>query len=363
VNVVFRVDSSAKIGTGHVIRCLTLANTLKVKGAEVIFICRDHQGHIREKIIQQGFKVILLKSDGEFDSFSSKLSHAKWLGCSWKEDAQQTLEHLNIIKPEWLIVDHYGLDKKWENAVKPYVSKLMVIDDIADRLHKCDLLLDQNIVAGMSERYLHLIPQKCSQLLGPDFALLQPAYAKLHIESNFQTGIIERILVYFGGVDENNLTGRTISAFISLNHHEIDLDVVIPIRGLHVDLIAKQAINFKNIHLHTDLPTLAPLMKNANLSIGAGGVTSWERCCLGLPAITITDGENQNMTNKELEKLGAVKFLGKAQSVSVDDIYNSLNSFIKSPKKLKNMSIRAMELCDGKGVIRVAEHMLEHINS
>jgi UDP-2,4-diacetamido-2,4,6-trideoxy-beta-L-altropyranose hydrolase len=224
------------------------------------------------------------------------------------------------------------------------------------------LLLDQNLVKDMYARYENLIPKECCLLLGPNYALLHSSYAIFHQQSGVGNGLVERILVYFGGVDENNLTSKAISAYIELNNSDIELDVVLPTNSRHVDKIIKYATNHKSINLHSNLSTLAPLMNDADLSIGAGGATSWERCCVGLPAITVTDGENQKMTNSALAKLDAIKFLGRANSVSARKIYDSLHKLIKLPDKLKKMSISAKKLCDGNGCKRVAGY-LEKITS
>ena len=149
----------------------------------------------------------------------------------------------------------------------------MAIDDLADRVHDCDLLLDQNLVAQMHTRYRDKVPAACGLLLGPEYALLQPIYAELHDRIPPREGPIRRIFISFGGADSDNLTGRSLSAFLSLNRPDIEVDVVITTSGPYAETIRRQVAGHGNIHLHSDLPTLALLMAKADLAIGAGGAT------------------------------------------------------------------------------------------
>ncbi len=157
MRVVFRADASLNIGSGHVMRCLTLANALRESGASCFFVCREHPGNLLELIREQGFEAIGLPLPKTFESLhgkhsSSRLTYAGWLGDSWQRDAEQTLAALNGELADWLVVDHYALDSAWEESLRPACRRLLVIDDLADRDHRCDLLLDQNLVAKMAER-------------------------------------------------------------------------------------------------------------------------------------------------------------------------------------------------------------------
>ncbi len=223
--VVFRTDASHTIGTGHTIRCLTLAKALRESGAQILFICREHEGDLCNHIEEQGFAVHHLSSPREDFISEYAPAHAAWLGATWQEDADATVAAITSlqIKPDWLIVDHYGIDQRWEDVLRPLVDRIMVIDDLADRHHDCDLLLDQNLILDMESRYGDLVPDDCTLLLGPDYALLQPIYAELHDRIPPREGSIRRILISFGGADSNNLTGRALEAFISLNRPDIEV--------------------------------------------------------------------------------------------------------------------------------------------
>lgn len=357
VKFVFRTDASFQIGTGHVMRCLTLAKALCAGGANCTFVCREHEGNLIEKIRQEGFECIALAKSTEihevYDADESALMHANWLSTNWQNDAQQTIHALGRESVDWLVVDHYALDKRWEETFRPYVKKIMVIDDLADRHHDCDLLLDQNLVANLETRYEQLLPEHCATLLGPQHALLQPEYAELHSRSPPRTGPVKRILVFFGGVDHHNLTGCVVSVFLTLNLEEIELDVVISSDSPHAAEIQSLAKLHNNITIHYSLPSLATLMLKADLAIGAGGATTWERSCLGLPSLLITLAENQKPIAAELHRRGLVHWLGHYDSVTKDRLHNSLQAALED-KAIKDRSQALMTVTDGRGVQRVA---------
>jgi len=349
-----RVDASTTISTGHVMRCLTLADALAKKGADVVFICREHEGNLCNLIEKHGFDVHRLPAPAEGFEAEKIPFHAGWLGTSWQEDAEQTSAIIKSlgIKPDWLIVDHYALDHRWEEKLRPFVGRIFVIDDLADRKHDCDLLLDQNLVADMETRYTDKVPAECSMLLGPEYALLQPIYAELHDRIPPREGPIRRILISFGGADRDNLTGRAIAAILSLNRPDIEVDVVLSGGSPYFSAIQECVAGHVNIRLHNTLPTLAPQMAKADLAIGAAGTTSWERLCLGLPALVISLAENQRPIADGLHREGLVHWLGHKDEVSEQIIREALTELIETGIDEK-WSLRCYSTVDGKGVNRV----------
>ncbi|HOI12515.1 MAG TPA: UDP-2,4-diacetamido-2,4,6-trideoxy-beta-L-altropyranose hydrolase [Methanoculleus sp.] len=354
LQIVFRVDASPTIGTGHVMRCLTLAGALAQKGVEVSFICREHNGHLCDLIEARGFRVHRLPApDSGFEADTTP-PHAAWLGATWQEDADQTgavIETLGV-KPDWLVVDHYALDSRWERALRPFIGRIFVIDDLADRTHECDLLLDQNLVSDMQTRYTNRVPADCGLLLGPEYALLQPIYAELHDRIPPRDGPVRRILITFGGADRDNLTGRVLVAFLRLDRPDIDVDVVISDSSPYASEIRAQAAVHANIHLYSNLPTLAPLMARADLAIGAAGTTSWERLCLGLPALVVTLAENQKPVADGLHRQGLVYWLGHYDEVLERNIVQALAELIEEGIN-EEWSLRCRSAVDGRGVDRV----------
>ena len=363
--MVFRVDASLQIGTGHVMRCLTLADALTQHGADCCFICREHTGNLIDLIRNRGYLVdeLAVQSIQDADTVnSSTLMHAAWLGASPQQDAKACQPILQARQPDWLVVDHYALDATWETELRPYCKKLMVIDDLADRNHDCDLLLDQNLVADLNCRYDPLIPIHSARLLGPEFALLQPQYAHLHPRTPPRILPIQRLLVFFGGTDPYNLTSKAISAFLALERSDLIMDVVIHSSAPHADEIRKQVKSHNTIVLHETLPSLALLMLKADVAIGAGGATSWERCCLGLPSLVITLAENQKPIAAELNRHGLIRWLGHANEVSVSMLRTALADLC-AENDITDWSQRCMTWVDGKGTQRVAASMMLNANT
>lgn len=354
MHIVFRTDASIAIGTGHVMRCLTLASYLRERNAVVTFICREHEGNLCNLIGERGFAVIKLAANSVGIEVEDATVHATWLGVAWQDDAEQTRAAIIDAgsKPDWLIVDHYALDNRWESEVRTSVCRVMVIDDLADRKHDCDLLLDQNMVSKMQTRYVDKVPTACGMLLGSEYALLQPIYAEMHDRIPPREGEIKRILIFFGGVDRDNLTGRALAAFLTLNQPDIEVDVVIPTSSPHVASIRYQAAGHGNIHLHSDLPTLSTLMSKADLAVGAVGATSWERLCLGLPTLAVTLAENQRPIADELNQRGLLRWLGHQDEVDEVGFAQALGVLIQQGQN-EDLSLRCFAAVDGEGANRV----------
>jgi UDP-2,4-diacetamido-2,4,6-trideoxy-beta-L-altropyranose hydrolase len=358
--IVFRVDASLEIGTGHVMRCLTLAEALRERGCECHFISREHPGNLSDLVSEREFTVHNLPATDITQEIEYELdspAHTAWLGTNWKTDAAQVRSVIRDMAVDWLVVDHYALDANWERELRSVCRKILIIDDLADRQHNCDLLLDQNLVKDWQSRYNSVVPENCGLMLGPEYGLLHPIYAELHDRVPPREGPVRRILVYFGGADSDSLTGMVVSAFKSLRRDDIMLDVVISPASPHIDSIRRQVAENQRICLHEHLPTLASLIVKADLAVGAGGATSWERCCLGLPTLVITLAENQRPIAEELGRLGLVRYLGHKDAIGETVIAQELQRILESGIS-PDWSTRCRKLVDGQGVERVADVVL-----
>lgn len=335
-------------------RCLTLACALRERGGEVVFVSRELPGHLLERLTENDFLVKRLEQPVS-DPLNQDLSgYEKWLGVSGAFDAQQTrvaIESINFC-PDWLIVDHYALDQSWHATLRPFVGQIMVIDDLADRCLDCDLLLDQNYVCGMHSRYTDKVPSHCDMLLGPGYTLLQPAYAELHRRTVSREGAIRRILIYFGAADSDNLTARALSAFFSLGRADINIDVVLNGSSRHIEGIRQLVASHPNVQLHIDIPSLSSLMVMADIAIGAAGATSWERMCLGLPALIVVLAENQRTIAEGLSHGGYAQCLGHKDEVDESVIAQALSTLITKGVDA-NWSLACSALVDGNGAARV----------
>jgi UDP-2,4-diacetamido-2,4,6-trideoxy-beta-L-altropyranose hydrolase len=357
MSIVFRVDASLDIGSGHVMRCLTLAKTLSELGAKISFICREHPGNLLELIRDRGFNSVALPfSDAESRESLSEggyaLTHDSWLGADWRSDAEQSQAAIADEKVDWLIVDHYALDARWESAIRPFCEKIMVIDDLADRFHECDLLLDQNLVADLDNRYDGKISPYCRRLLGPDYALLHPDYRALHSQVPLREGLVKRVLIYFGS-DIENLTGMAISAIESQGSKNLLVDIIVNSSSPHLPSIHRKLEGKSQFRIFSGLTSLAPLMAQADLAIGAGGATSWERCCLGLPTVVITLTENQKPIAAELDRRGLIHWLGHKHEVSETQLASHVKQLLDSGLP-SDWSAQCWKVVDGRGAEQVA---------
>jgi UDP-2,4-diacetamido-2,4,6-trideoxy-beta-L-altropyranose hydrolase len=361
--VVIRTDSSLIIGSGHVMRCLTLADYLRDKGVDVVFICRVHNGHLCDLIQSQGFPVNRLSMTESIEKSKAGADcsgYASWLGATWQEDAIDTgsiLDSFNL-EADWLIVDHYALDSRWESSLRQSAKNILVIDDIADRQHDCDALLDQNFYTDMGTRYVGKVPSHCRLFLGPRFALLRKEFRQLHQQVKPRSGTVKCLLVFFGGVDFDNYTGRTIRALSEIGVSNLRIDVVIGSQHPYIEQIKAECIQHKFIcHVQTD--KMAKLMSIADFAIGAGGSATWERCCLGLPALVLSLADNQTEIAKGLDILGAGQYMDSQCFANIEDMHRVIFDFMQSKNKLESFSKKAYSLVDGLGVDRLYKELLQ----
>lgn len=361
MKVVFRADASLQIGSGHIMRCLALADALKAQGAECHFICREHPGHLLGLIRSKGFSAYSLSTlvaPDSADVNADQPVHSHWLGSTQQQDAEASSAILETIKPDWLIVDHYALDIRWEALMRAHSSKVLVIDDLADREHFCDLLVDQNL--GHSEQdYAGLVFDSCRLLIGAQYALLRPEFARLRTLSltRRRSPQLVRILITMGGVDQQNASGEVLRA---LQACPLPANCTISvIMGLTAPWIANV------VEVAHDMPWPTEVLQNvadmgarlveADLVIGAAGGSSWERCCLGVPTILVILADNQISGAVALADSGSAVVLGQVSDIS-DGLQSAIYS-LTNAGELRAMSENASKISDGLGVQRVIRCM------
>lgn len=332
--IVFRVDSSTQIGSGHLMRCLTLANQLKSK-AEILFISRHLVGNLNYLITQNGFKNIELLPANDQIELSG---YESWLTVKQEQDAKEVIEILKNIDVELMVVDSYAIDANWEKVIRPYAKKIMVIDDLANRKHDCDILLDQNYYEDMETRYNGLVNENCKLLLGPKYILLREEFYKAKQHQRQRNGEIKNILVFLGGSDLTNETMKTLRALEMLGRDDITVNVVVGGSNQNKDEVKAFCNKYKWMNYYCQINNMAEMMNEADLAIGAGGTATWERCFLGLPAIVIAVAENQIKIAENCAKKEFIKYLGETRLVSSDFMTDIFNSFL-------NNSLEYREIC------------------
>ncbi|NTW68473.1 MAG: UDP-2,4-diacetamido-2,4,6-trideoxy-beta-L-altropyranose hydrolase [Chlorobiaceae bacterium] len=357
MNIAFRADASLQIGTGHVMRCLTLADMLKAAGAQCSFICRNHPGNLISQIQQRGFAVKALPAHAEVCLRGEVQSnYAPWLGAGWDEDACQTKACIGDMAVDWLIVDHYALDARWEKEVCSQCHKLMVIDDLADRPHHCDVLLDQNLGRDVRD-YHQLVPEGCIILAGPNYALLRKEFAALRDESLHRrtTPQLKHLLITMGGVDQADATGKVLEVLHDCElPADLHITVVMGIYALWLERVQSLARRMpRPTEVKVNVNNMAQLMAESDLAIGAAGSTSWERCCLGLPTLIVVLAENQRKGAAALESSGSVKVVESVDAIA--KVLPSMFSMLAASNVLQQVGKNSALVTDGHGASRVRD--------
>lgn len=365
MHIAFRTDASLEIGTGHVMRCLTLADSLREHGVESTFICRKQSGDLIGLISQRGHNVAALPSWHEKNTSNFNDASYDSLPCSdWVTDADDTKKILTDMLSgqlfNWLIVDHYALDISWEQAMRSSVRRIMVIDDLANRSHDCDLLLDQNL-GRVEHDYSDLLNSSAITLIGPKFSLLRSEFAAMREKSLHRRVLfpnLKHLLIAMGGVDKENVTEKILD---TLNGCDLPRDFHITVvMGLHAPWILQVQAKAKNMIRPTKVlvgvANIEQVMSDSDLAIGAAGGMAWERCSLGLPSLLIVLARNQSAGTTALHDNGAAIALS-----GIEQIPHILQNLLKKnsgSELLLKMVNAAANITDGEGCKRVISHGL-----
>jgi len=364
LRLAFRVDASIVIGTGHVVRCLSLARALQAQGAEVAFVMRNLPGNMISQVAAEGFKVLDLPTPEAVFDPAAATDHVVWAGVPAARDAVETAAALAGTVWDWLIVDHYAFGREWEVAARPPTARLMVIDDLADRAHECDLLLDQNL-GRLGRDYDALVPDGAERVIGSRFALLRPDFAALRdsafVERKARGGTLRRILIAMGGVDLPDTTGLLLGT-LALMPLARGTSITVVMGGgapalprIHA-LVASMPVPCEVL---VDIPDMAARMAEADLAIGGAGGTALERCCLGLPSAVVVLAGNQRRAAEQLADHGVAICLGE---IGTDDIAVSLRRHwlaLSAPDTLLSMTAACEAVTDGRGTERLVAALLQ----
>jgi UDP-2,4-diacetamido-2,4,6-trideoxy-beta-L-altropyranose hydrolase len=355
IRIVIRTDANETIGSGHFMRCMTLADELSQHGVDICFVSRSLPLHLQQMLHARGLKYFALPKPLKPHDLD-ELTHAKWLQTSQAQDAEQTLSLLDEKIYDWLIVDHYALDHRFEKLLRKACHHILVIDDLADRIHDCDVLLDQNFQKVSVNRYDKKVPPHCQLLLGPKYALLRNEFQVARRKAQIRKGEIQHILIFFGGVDAKNMTSMALQVLVE-SKTNVKVDVVIG--PLHPE--KKHIEQFCDAHgfaCHIQTAAIADLMLHSDLAIGAGGMAVWERLCLGLPSVCIATADNQFQQLLDLHCAGYVLATTEIEDSKENAkvfLMNTIQQLTESSQTLSDLSQRGMTLVEGSGVKKVIE--------
>jgi UDP-2,4-diacetamido-2,4,6-trideoxy-beta-L-altropyranose hydrolase len=349
MRIVFRVDASVDIGSGHVARCLTLAKAFS--SAEITFICRQALGNMVGLIRAQGFKVIELPV-ALLESLTLELETVIEPQAQQLE-ASICLQLLDEESYSLLVVDHYRLNAEFSRIMRQKCHKIMVIDDLANRVHDADVLLDQNLLPAFESRYHGFIDEQTLALLGPEFALLREEFYQSYqvspyVSPNELVTNKPRIFVFFGGSDADNVTSQALKGIRLLvargEMAEFDVDVVLGGSNPWKESLYRDFADCPFIHWHVQCDYMAKLMASATLALGAGGSTHWERCIMGLASLVVTVADNQVESTRHLASKGACQWLGTSKDVSAADYARALEAALSHPEMVVKMGQCARQI-------------------
>jgi len=339
MDLVIRVDSSIKIGTGHLMRCLALGQAWKDKGGRVLFIIKCPNELLLNRLYKEGFEV-----------------HQLDIRYSSLKDWEATERLLNTYYDGWLILDGYHFDSNYQRRVKDAGKKFMVIDDIAHLSHyHANIILNQNIYAKelkySCEPYTKL-------LLGTKYVLLRREFLKWSCWKRKTFDIARKVLVTLGGSDPDNVTLKVIQALHQVKINGLEAVVVIGASNPHYEMLktAVQSLRL-SVRLESNATNMPELMAWADIAISSGGITSWELAFMGLPTLVLVISDNQRLVAEYLEKVGAFINLGWKNNISSNQIACKIAHLLSESELRAKMTQRCWDLVDGEGAERIIMHL------
>ncbi|WP_201576096.1 UDP-2,4-diacetamido-2,4,6-trideoxy-beta-L-altropyranose hydrolase [Psychrobacter okhotskensis] len=355
----FRVDAAAHIGTGHLHRCITLACELKNLSIRCVFFVRQFECDLLGVILDNNFEYVII---GQSVGYRFNDDHTQWLGVSQKQDAQNFIEVATNYDLTLLVIDHYSIDSIWESNVKEKLAlPILVIDDLANREHNCEMLLDQNYWPDMSQRYIGLTSDSCQYFLGPKYALLKPVFNKLIQGNMLFKQPNDSILVNFGGVGNYKLWQVVLPALIKCNTFNFHV-VTGKLPSDEYTYLSNWVESSSHIYIEEITNKMPELMSVSVYSLGACGSTVWERFCLGLNSALIDVADNQKELVKYLDYQGLIDYLGSLQTITTEGTINFISNLRLDSECYVARKSQIQALVDGLGSKRIASHIIKIID-
>lgn len=348
-----------QMGTGHVIRCLTLAHALKNLHFKATFVCAALNGNMASYISQEGFECLTITPSHTSD-LNTKDSSTRDFTISQEEDVQKTLEILNDKNVDYMFVDHYGINECWESRVKSKVNSVFVLDDLANRAHNCDIIIDQNLYLDFDQRYEKLVPENCKKLLGPKYALLRPEFRQFRELEKVENNDKVNFLVFFGGIDLCNETEKAIKGLLETKIPSLTATIVLGKNNPNISKIKTLLKNDPRFKIIVQAQNMAQLMSSADYAIGAGGSTHWERACLGLYSVICSIADNQYLLSSDLDQMKLIKFVGRREDTNSQAYSEAIKSIYKNPSSVKDTQNKLKKAVDGLGAERVAQFIKDY---
>lgn len=350
MRVALRVDASTQIGTGHLKRCLSLAQAIIQLGGDVAVVWRNHGLDCAGQIADAGcHSMCLPPPPGGYSPPAEAPAHSAWAGVGPGVDAAQTSTVLNDWRPDWLVIDHYGFDSAWHRAARQALDcRIAVIDDLGDRAIQADLLIDHNPATDHRTKYAASGARYARLLGGPRFALLGPGYrelAPMQVHEN-----VASVGIFMGGADAANHSEMALAACRAAGFSG-HIALVSTRANPNLDALASAVAGDPDASLTTDLPSLAAFFCAHDVQIGAGGGATWERCRAGVPALVVATAANQKVVTTALRGAGAAATLDEPSENAMRD---RLAVLLTDHALRRELAQGASCLVDGRGCERIA---------
>jgi len=338
----FLADAGADVGGGHAMRCLTLAGALTARGAACAFVATPAVAEILAKFGNVAVEALTTPA-GDPRSLAEA---AAALAADWGADI--------------LVLDHYGLGAAEEAGLRGDGRRIAVLDDLANRPHDCDLLIDPGL-GRAPKAYRSRVTAGARVLTGPDYALVRPAFAsarKAALARRGERRAPRRALVSLGLTDVGGITARAVQAILP-TLDDVALDVVLGAGAASLPVLSQLAARDRRIELHVDVRDMAALMARADIAVGAGGSSVWERACLGLPSILLVLADNQSTLARELDRRGATVAVDARRVADLAPALPNAWARLVADQGLRASLVYASSsLCDGLGAERSADAVL-----
>lgn len=340
MKVAIRADASSVIGGGHIGRCVALAEALREQGAEVTFLTAALDRASAETLGRRGFRVHRLRAK------------------SIKKDSEAVRALLGSLRPDWLVVDQPNIDRAWEDSVRPVAPRILVMDDTAERQHSADALVDPGRHPRLGTRdYAGKLPAACRLFLGPSFAMLRDEFRTNRRRAR-PARIATRVIISFGNADPTGETAKALEAIGQFEDGRVQFDVVLPAASPSLPKLRAACRRLPLVKPHERLSDMSAVLAGADFALGAGGVSLWERCAMGLPSLVVMTADNQRSSIELAARAGAIHLIGNAASVDAATMAQAVREFVAKSRRRRSMAEKARRLVDGRGAIRLAARML-----
>jgi UDP-2,4-diacetamido-2,4,6-trideoxy-beta-L-altropyranose hydrolase len=337
--LLIRADAGLEIGTGHVMRCLALAQAWQDAGGEAVFAMAKSVASLDDLLAREKMQVLALNCEPGDEA-----------------DAAQTITAAQRKNAVWIVADGYGFGSEYQSQIKSAGFRLLFVDDLGHCEHyHADLILNQNLHAD--EIMYANRDERSRLLLGPRFALLRREFCAANEERSVPE-MVEKLLIAFGGSDSGNATSKVLKALEYIETLTLQATVVIGAANPHFESLAQlSSVSRHRIKLVRQPESIASLMTSADLAISAAGSTCWELCLLGVPSLLLAIAKNQQSVGEALTRKGVSLYIGPAENVVPEVLASQIAQLLRSKQRREQMCLAGRSLVDGRGRARVIRAM------